>query len=316
MDFQLTPLQEELRDTTRKLCAGRFPIASSRAAEGRVDSAAWRDLTDAGVFSLRLPEEAGGLGLGTTDAAVVFEELGRGLVPGPLVWTHIAAGWDLGAEVVGGIERPAPDAPVLVEHLGDLGTLVVLDDDGVWAVELAALDARPLRPFDPLTPVWHVAALPRGTKVGPADAAARARLDGAALTAAVLAGLAAGVCELTVAYAKQRHQFGRPVGSFQAVKHALADMVVRAEVARVQAFAAAAHLDEPSLGDTARAVSSAKVVASDAAYANGKVAIQLHGGMGMTWEVDAHLYLKRARVLDDAFGNGDAHAELVAARVG
>ena len=149
-----------------------------------------------------------------------------------------------------------------------------------------------------------------------ADAAARARLDGAALTAALLAGLADGVCELTVAYAKQRHQFGRPVGSFQAVKHALADMVVRAEVARVQAFAAAAHLDESSRSDAARAVSAAKVVASDAAYANGKAAIQLHGGMGMTWEVDAHLYLKRACVLDEAFGNGDVHAELVAARVG
>jgi len=316
VDFQLTPLQEELRDTTRKLCAGRLPVASSRAAEGRVEAAAWRDLTDAGVFGLRVPEEAGGLGLGTTDAAVVFEELGRGLVPGPLVWTHISAGWDLGADVVAGVERPAPGAPLIVEHLGDAGVLVVLDDAGVWAVEPAALDPRPLRPFDPLTPVWQVGAVPQGTRVASAEAAARARLDGAALTAALLAGLAGGVCELTVAYAKQRHQFGRPVGSFQAVKHALADMVVRAEVARVQAFAAAAHLDESSGSDAARAVSAAKVVASDAAYANGKVAIQLHGGMGMTWEVDAHLYLKRARVLDEAFGNGDAHAELVAARVG
>ena len=102
----------------------------------------------------------------------------------------------------------------------------------------------------------------------------------------------------------------------QVRSNALADMLVRAEVARVQAYAAAAHLDEPELAGVERAVSAAKIVAGHAAYANGKAAIQLHGGMGMTWEVDAHLYLKRAAVLDTAFGSADAHAEALAALVG
>ena len=303
MDFQLTPLQVELRETTRKLCAGRFPVAASRAAGGRIDAAAWDELVGAGVFALRLPEERGGLGLGYADAAVVFEELGRGLVPGPLAWSEVTAAWGM-AGVVGGVERTAP---ALVEHLGDLDTLVVLDDEGAWAVDVGSLDAVELQPFDPLTPVWRVATLPRGERVAPSAAARHARVEGAALVAAQLAGVAGAVCDLTVSYARQRQQFGRPVGSFQAVKHALADMLVRAELARVQAYAAA-HLDEPGLADVARAVSSAKVVAADAARANGTAAIQLHGGMGMTWEVDAHLYLKRAAVLDLAFGTADEHA--------
>jgi len=315
VDFQLTPLQEELRATTRKLCAGRLPIAASRAAGGRATEASWAELADAGVFNLRLAEERGGLGLGTTDAAVVFDELGRGLVTGPLVWTHVAAGWDLGS-VVGGIERPAAGEPVIVEHLDDLDALVVLDREGAWALDPGGLEARSLHPFDPLTPVSEVASLPRGDLVASAPDAARARLEGAALTAAQLAGVASGVCDLTVAYTKERKQFGRAVGSFQAVKHALADMLVRAEMARVQAYAAAAHLDEPELADVERAVSAAKIVAGHAAYGNGKAAIQLHGGMGMTWEVDAHLYLKRAAVLDAAFGSADAHAEALAAFVG
>jgi len=316
VDFQLTPLQEELRDTTRKLCEGRFSIAASRAAGGRIDAASRRELAGAGVFSLRLPEDAGGLGLGCTDAAVVFDELGRGLVPGPLVWSSVAAAWGLEG-VVGGTERAqragtvgraGRSAGAVVEHLGDLDVLVVLDNEGAWAVDPRALDATELVGLDPLTPVWRVESLPRGERVAPSAAARRARLEGAALTAAQLAGVASGVCELTVGYTKQRHQFNRPVASFQAVKHALADMLVRAEMARVQAYAAAAHLDEASLGDPARAVSAAKIVAADGARANGRAAIQLHGGMGMTWEVDAHLYLKRAMVLDLAFGTADDHA--------
>ena len=358
---------------------GRFPVAASRAAGGRVDAGSWAELADAGVFDLRRPEESGGLGLGTTDAAVVFDELGRGLVAGPLVWSHLAAGI-LPAGVVGGIERPAGAEPVLVEYLGDLDALVVLDADGVWAVDPHALAAQPLAPFDPLTPVWAIAGLlpagtvggierpagaepvlveylgdldalvvldaegvwavdphplaahplapldpltpvwtvaelPTGDRVGSADDASRWRLEGAALTAALLAGVAAGACELTVAYARERRQFGRPVGSFQAVKHALADMLVRAEMARVQAYAAAAHVDEPDVADTVRAVAAAKLVAGDAALQNGKAAIQLHGGMGMTWEVDAHLFLKRAWVLDASFGAVDEQAEAVALRV-
>lgn len=310
MDFQLTPEQIEFQEATRKLCAGRFPISSLRRLEGAgLDRAVWSDLAEFGVFGLRQVD-----GMGAADAALVFEELGRALVPGPLVCTHLAAALDAG-DVVGGLERPA--GPAIVEHLPDLDTLIVVDDRGLWAVPPASLDGRRLdNPLDPLTPVWVVDPLPDGRQVGGPDDASRWRLEGAALVAAQLAGMAEALTELTVAYTRDRHQFGRPVGSFQAVKHLLADMFVRSELARTQAYAAAVHLDEPELGGARRAVSAAKCLAGRAAIDNGTAAIQAHGGMGYTWEVDAHLYLKRAWVLDAAFGSSDEHADRVAAALG
>src|SRR5205823_3094959 len=119
-------------------------------------------------------------------------------------------------------------------------------------------------------------------------------------------------CDLAVAYCAERKQFNRPVGSFQAVKHLLADMLVQAEMARMAAYAAAVHLDDPSLGGAERAVAAAKCVAGHAATANGAKCVQAHGGMGFTWEVDAHLYLKRAWVVDTAFGSADDHADAMA----
>jgi alkylation response protein AidB-like acyl-CoA dehydrogenase len=120
--------------------------------------------------------------------------------------------------------------------------------------------------------------------------------------------------EMTVAYAKERMQFDRPIGGFQAIKHLCADMLVRTEVARAAVYAAGAHLDEAAaLPDIERAISTAKLLAGVAAIANGKSATQVHGGMGFTWEVDVHLYLKRAWVLDTHFGSSDTHADAVAA---
>jgi alkylation response protein AidB-like acyl-CoA dehydrogenase len=138
-------------------------------------------------------------------------------------------------------------------------------------------------------------------------------MEARALTAAQLVGIAAALTELAVAYAKERRQFGRPIGSFQAVKHILADMLVRAEVARAALHAAGCTLDDLSVGDPGRAVAGAKLLAGDAAVANGKAAVQVHGGMGYTWEVDVHLYLKRAVVLSSTFGTTDALAEAMAA---
>ncbi|MCU1428967.1 MAG: acyl-CoA dehydrogenase family protein, partial [Actinomycetia bacterium] len=110
-----------------------------------------------------------------------------------------------------------------------------------------------------------------------------------------------------------RQQFDRPIGSFQAMKHMLADMVVSTEVARAAVYAAGAHLADPDLPGLERAISTAKVMAGEAAVANGKTATQVHGGMGFTWEVDVHLYLKRAWALDSRFGSRDAHCDAVAA---
>jgi alkylation response protein AidB-like acyl-CoA dehydrogenase len=125
--------------------------------------------------------------------------------------------------------------------------------------------------------------------------------------------MADALSDLAVAYAKEREQFNRPIGSFQAVKHMCADMAVRAEVARTAVYAAACVLDDPATGEPARALSGAKLLANDAAVVNGKSATQVFGGMGFTWEVDVHLYLKRAWVLDTHFGSVDHHADAVAA---
>jgi alkylation response protein AidB-like acyl-CoA dehydrogenase len=320
LDLELSADQEALREGVRALCEGRFPMSRVRelAAVAGVDGALWKELAEAGVFVLRVAEADGGVGLGAADAAVVFEELGRALVPGPVVWTHLAAGprGRVAGTVVGGVERPAPDGSthVVVESLDALDALAVLDADGVWAIDSSTLDAEALTwPLDPITPVHRIPALPQGERVGDADAAREWRLAGAVLTAAYQVGMADAVAELTLAYAKERQQFDRPIGSFQVIKHMLADTRVRSEVARAAVYAAAVTLDDPMVGDPARAAASAKLLAGEAAVANAKVATQVHGGMGFTWEVDVHLYLKRAWLLNTVFGTPEQHADAIAA---
>jgi alkylation response protein AidB-like acyl-CoA dehydrogenase len=204
---------------------------------------------------------------------------------------------------------------VVIEHLGSLGALVVVDDDSLAVVDPATLDAVEVeRSLDPLTPLWRVDHLPAGEPVGGREESGRWRRDSEVLGGALLVGLAAASLELAVEYAKGREQFGRPIGSFQAVKHLCADMLVRAEVARAAVHAAAVTIDQPDVGDAVRAAAGAGLLAVEAALANGKSCIQVHGGMGFTWEVPAHLYLMRARVLADALEGTGALAELVAER--
>src|SRR5690606_4779181 len=245
----------------------------------------------------------GGVGLGYGDALLVFEQLGRSLVPGPLVGTFLAAGLVDGAAsgdaVVHGIERPDPvNEVVVIEYLGARDALLVLDEQGVGQIDPRSLDATALHtPLDPLTPAWRVADLPQGTKVADADVAQALRTRGAVLIAALQLGLAAGATELATEYAKERQQFGRPIGQFQAIKHICADMISRVEVCRAAVYMAGVCLDDPEVGDPARAAAAARIVADRAASENGRDCVQVHGGMGYTWEVDAHLYVKRAWVL-------------------
>jgi alkylation response protein AidB-like acyl-CoA dehydrogenase len=318
MDLELSEDEAALQEALRSFLAGRFAMADVRAQAGGLDRGRWSELAETGVFGLRLPEADGGVGLGMTEAVLAFEELGRSLVPGPVLATHLAAGLVEGAAdgsaVVGLIERPA--GVLLVEHAEDLDVLLALDGEGVRRVDLDGLDLDPVaHPLDPLTPLHRVADLPPGELVAPATVAAEWAVAGAALTAAALLGMAARTTELAVAYAGEREQFGRPIGSFQAVKHLCADMLTRAELARGVVYAAGVTLDGRGVDDAGRLVSAAKIAAGDAAKANGKACIQVHGGMGFTAEVDAHLYLKRALVLDTHFGSVDAHSEAIAARL-
>jgi alkylation response protein AidB-like acyl-CoA dehydrogenase len=326
VDFELSDDEVALAEAMRRLCAGRFPLERLRRAEGErvvVDPEGWSELADAGVFALRVPEAAGGLGLSTAAAVVVFEELGRALVPGPLVASHLAAGVveragiAEGKLVVGAVRRPPSGAvlPVVIEHLESLGLIVVVGEDGLSAIEPAALDAvRVERSVDPLTPLWSVSHLPRGESIGGADSAERFTRDTLVIGGALLVGMAAATVDLAVEYAKHREQFGKPIGSFQAVKHLCADMLVRLELARAAVHAAAVTIDEPDIGDATRAATGAGLLAMEAALGNAKTCIQVHGGMGFTWEVPVHLYLMRSRVVAASLGRPGDLAELVAER--
>ena len=288
MRFIRSDDQEAMREGIAALCAGRFPMERVRAG---FDAEGWKELAAAGVFTLA---EIGGL----ADAAVVFEELGRALVPGPLVWGYLAGRDDV---VSGGV------VDGVLAYPDDVAVVHVLVGDRVHAVPASAVTREAVdHPMDPLTPFARVTGVGEGTDVGPASDWQR---RGAVLVAAQLAGMAAATSDLAVAYAKERHQFDKPIGAFQAVKHICADTRVWADVARAAVDAAAVTFDDPGVGDVDRAVAAAKVVAGEAAVANARACIQVHGGMGFTWEMDAHLYLKRAWMLDRLFGTGDAHAE-------
>ena len=322
MDFQPTEDQKALQEGIRSFCEGQ--VSNERLPELEkskgFDRALWRELAEMGVFSLRLPEDRGGVGLGCADAILVFEELGRRLVPGPLVWSHLAAGLIPGAEegkvVVGGLDLASDFAgvgnPIVVEFLDHLDVLLVLRDDGIERLDPASIRAISADiPLDPLTPVHHIPDLPRGERIADAEAAKQMRLVGTTLVSGQQLGVAGGALDLANEYAKGREQFGRPIGGFQAVKHLLAEMFVRQEAARGGAYNAAATLDAPEVANVQRAVSSAKLTAGDSAIRNARSCIQVHGGMGFTWEVVAHYYLKRAWVLENSFGNREAHAETI-----
>ena len=320
MDFEVTDDQAALQEGVRAFCAGRFPIEVVRANEdtgGGLDRGRWAELGELGIFSLRRD------GFGMCDAVLAFEELGRALVPGPLVATHLAAthlaerggpfaGAADGSAVVG-LTWPA-EPVVAVEHAADLDALLVLDERGLHRIDLAALDLETAaRPLDPLVPVSFLrSGLPAGEQLAGPEAVATWRREGAVLTAAQQLGLALGALQLAVAYAKDREQFGRPIGSFQAIKHLAADMLTKAEIARAAVYASACAVDERGGGDPAMAASIAKLLAGEAAIFVAKTGIQIHGGMGFTWEVDAQRYWKRACVLDTHFGNSDHHAEVIA----
>ena len=300
MNFDLTDDQIALRDGIRSLVEGRFPM--SRVREG-FDRTVHAELAEAGVFSLRAD------GFSWADAAVVYEELGRGLVPGPLVWCfgrdRIATGYD--ASLAGSD---------LIEFLGVVDEVIVMAPDRGIAtvVEASAISAGEAEewPLDPLTPVWRTA--PPVTSGEVLDRSCDdLGNEGALLTAAYCVGMADRLTEMAVAYAMERQQFDRPIGSFQAVKHICADMAVRAEVARASVHAAACVLDDPTTGSLDRALAGAKLLAGEAAILNGRSATQVYGGMGFTWEVDVHLYLKRAWVFETHFGGGDHHADALAA---
>ena len=314
MDFRLDEEQLELQDTVRRFCTDRFPAERIAQREGQpTDRASWRELAELGVFGLLLPEP-GGPGLGVIEAALVFEQLAAHLVSGPVLWSALGAryveGAAAGERLVGGVEQIASDdEPLVVEHAGEIDALLMLRTDGVFTCTRSELPAcQPLTPLDPLTPVGCMGALPAGTKVGDAHEASQLRRVGTVLSAAMLLGVSEAALESSRRYALVREQFGVPIGSFQAIQHMLADMYVRTALARSATYAAAAVLDDPEIGDPLAASAAAKLLAGEAAVENARAAVQVHGGIGFTWEMLPNYLLKRAWVLENAFGNADSHA--------
>jgi alkylation response protein AidB-like acyl-CoA dehydrogenase len=319
MDFRLDDQQLELQDTVRRFCAERFPTERIAQREAMaVDRSAWREMADLGVFGLLVPARDGGLGLGALEAAIAFEQLGAHLVSGPTLWSALAAryvdGVASGDRLIGGVEQDANGEPVVVEYAREIDALLVLRGDGAWmcaGADLPSFDA--LTPLDPLTPVGRTDAVPRGVRVGDVRDAARMRLLGTVLSASMLLGVSGAALEVARCYALDREQFGVPIGSFQAIQHLLADMYVRTALARSATYAAAALLDDPEIGDPLLASASAKLLAGEAAVENARAAIQVHGGIGFTWETLPNYLLKRAWVLENGFGDAETHAWAISA---
>jgi alkylation response protein AidB-like acyl-CoA dehydrogenase len=287
MRFQLTDDQRAVRDGVRQLLARRFDGGALRAAveqPGRLDRELWRELGEAGFFALRLAEARGGVGLGLPEAVLAFEEAGRALLPGPLVATHLAAGSVPGAATGEVVVTAVDGGPV--EWL-----------DAADVVRGEAEGAVALRSVDPLTPLHRVSGAP--CAVDPVAVL---------LTAAEQLGTATRACELAVQHARAREQFGQPIGAFQAVKHLCADMLVRAETARAAVYAAAVTADPAD-------IATARLLADEAAVRGVRDCLQVHGGMGFTWEFEVHLHLKRAWVRTYRAGGVTESEEVLAAEL-
>ena len=291
------------------------------------DPALWDALVEMGIPAMTLPEEVGGGAASLATLGIALEECGAALATAPVVETVVAAralarlgATEQAAAVVEGAvatASPRPGTSLLAGAATSVGAVVLDGDELVWVTPpdggWAPVRAMSSIGLADVTDHGSRTVLARGDE-------ARAAHDlladeWRALTAAWLVGLAQRALDIGVQYATERHQFGVPIGSFQAVKHLLADMFVRAGLAQSAAYAAAAVVQAPGVDDPWRAARGAKLLAGEAALANASTAIQVLGGMGFTWDMLPNHLLKRAWVLEHAFGEADAHAAALGARL-
>ncbi len=303
-----TDERELLRETVAALVAKHASPAAVREAmesERGYDEALWRLLCEqVGAAALVVPEEYGGAGGTLGDAAVVVEELGKGLVPSPLLGTTLAelallAADEPDADALGSLIEGAAIGAVVFDPdyviNGDIAEVVIAANEGNldrWT----AFSAEPVVTMDPTRRLAHVtpqSTAAVGTDPGLVDLAA-------ILLAAEQIGAAARCLDLTVQYTKERRQFGRPIGSFQALKHRMADLYVAVQAARAVVNDA---LEQPS--ETSAAL--ARVAATEAFSTVAAEGIQLHGGIAITWEHDMQLYFKRAHGSSQLLGPAREH---------
>jgi alkylation response protein AidB-like acyl-CoA dehydrogenase len=327
MNFDFSDDQQAIKRTAKDFLAARFTAERVRelAEAQRYDDDAWKEICELGWPGIFVGEEHGGQGLGGVELIILMEELGYSLAPLPflsnaaagLVLQHagtdeqrerwlpgIASGEARGTVgVVKGGEAPlVPDA--------DSAEVIVLVEDGDTAtlVEASAAEVEPLETIDATRRFARVRA-DGGESLGGAPRGAIDRV--ATALAAELVGVSQRAMEMAVDYARERHQFGRAIGSYQAVSHACAQMLLQTEGARSTAYWAAWCADaEPETLPLAS--SMAKAYASDAGWLVTASALQVLGGIGFTWEHDLHFFLKRAKADGQLYGTARDHRERVA----
>ncbi len=343
MHFAFSDQQVEFRDAVRQVLAKECTTDALRAAYDApaARTPRWATLTELGVVGLTAPEDAGGLALGLVDLVPLLEEAGRVALPEPLLETTAlalplladpavtrgaahedAARW-LGrlaeGDATAAVGSGDPGAPPVAGAVGcDVLVLLVGDGTASPEVHLVEADRITVEPVPSLDPTRRLG-IPRWTPSpatllasGPPAAALMAVTSDRAATAtgAELVGLSERMIGMAADYAKERRQFGTPIGGFQAVKHLLAGAQVRLEFARPLVYAAAWSLDHGEPG-ASRSASTAKAYASDAATEAARVSLQVHGAIGYTWECDLQLFLKRAWALAAAWGSAADHRRLV-----
>jgi alkylation response protein AidB-like acyl-CoA dehydrogenase len=329
MDFGFSDEQQAIKETAREMLAKRSPLSAVRKASesGTYDDALWKEIRDLGWAGITIAEEHGGQGLGMVELAILCEELGYACAPSPFLsnasaglfiaaagsdeqrtrWLPgIASGEGRGAAA---FERRSND---LVPDAAGAAVLVLNDGDGAVLVEASQAQVEPVELID-ATRSYARASASDGDAL-PGDVEAAADRSVVAL-AAELTGLSQRALEMAVEYAKERQQFERPIGAYQAVSHRCAGMLYDTEEARSLTYYAAWCADaEPE--SLPLAASMAKGRASDAAWRVTNDALQVLGGIGFTWEHDLHFLLKRGKVGAELLGDARTHRERVATLAG
>jgi alkylation response protein AidB-like acyl-CoA dehydrogenase len=334
MRFAMAEEAAALRDAADALLDARATADLIRSAwPGRRDATAvpdlWRELAAAGLAGALVPEDAGGLGLDENALVPVLIRLGYRGLPLPVVETVAVAAPLLAAARHPGLPDVLSGAALVTARLETIATAglavpfwpaadyaVLPAGDGLRVYQRSELDAELVPSVDGSRQIGRLRAAPAGgTTLAVGADAGTAWRRGVLGTAALLVGLAERMLSLTVGYVASRRQFGVPVGSFQAVKHRLADAYVAIEFAR-PAVLAAGWAQAAAAADADEQTSVAKALASDAACAVARAAIQGHGAIGYTTEYDLHLYAKRAWALAAAWGSAPWHRRRLAAALG
>jgi len=303
MRFDLDEDQKEIQRTARELLAGRATWERVRAAaleQDGFDEPLWRELCELGWPGIAVGEERGGQGLGIVELAVLAEELGYAVAPVPFLGTALAA-----------LAAPEPAPLASGEAVGALGAGEALVPDAggadlVVGLGGATLPAERVQAIDPTRRYGRV----EGAALTPGETLDRALVA----VSAELVGVARRALDMTLAYVKDRRQFGVPVGAFQAVQHTAAQMLRDVEGARALTYHAAWAADAAP-ERLPEAAAMAKAAASEAGRSVTAAAIQLHGGIGFTWEADVHWLFKRAQLDAVYLGGAGVHRARVASLV-